>query len=148
MQSVPHLHSSWPPPGTASAHHAEQPVPMPHCSVWEWWFPNIQPEPPLARPEAITSHHIARNVTPSQPLPTTHSSVTPSHPLPPSTDPSSLPLRIICSTKSAFSQGCPFAEPLHATGHTGLTFIRWLLQQELLARQLCRNLSDNAPRLC
>jgi len=36
-------------------HHLHgQPVPMPHHSFQEEIFPNIQPEPPLARLEAIS----------------------------------------------------------------------------------------------
>ena len=32
-----------------------QPVPMPHHSFWDIFFPNIQPEPPLAQFKVITS---------------------------------------------------------------------------------------------
>jgi len=35
-----------------------QPVPLPHCSLWEEIVPNIQPEPPLEQLKAITSYPI------------------------------------------------------------------------------------------
>jgi len=54
-----HLLVSWTPPGTVTL-----PPPWEACasaSIWEEIVPNIQPEPPLAQRETITSHPMSSN---------------------------------------------------------------------------------------
>ena len=53
--SVPHPHSSGTPPGMVTPPPPWAAVPLQHCSLGEEYFPNIQPDPPLAQHEVISN---------------------------------------------------------------------------------------------
>jgi len=65
---VPHLNISWTLLGTVTTTHPGQPIPVPDSSFREEIFPNIQPKPLLAQPEAIPSNPVTTEEPQSSPV--------------------------------------------------------------------------------